>query len=416
VLTAIREAKISGLCGPLLNALPLCKDDSLRSALRLALVATAVPADGPLLRQQLASADPQARILAIATLAQLLGPAADADANLLLIDPSDQVQAAAARELANHGRREALPPLVRLLESDDPAARASASRTLRAATGQQLGYTAYDAPAPRAAAVQKWHAWLAQHGQTATLATPLRDAGLDLGRLLVCDHTQNLLLEFDATGRKLWQQQVGLQPWACQGLPSGHRLVGCYGDRAIFEYDAAGREVWRYEGLPGGPTSVERLDNGNTLVACTEGGAVLEIDPTKKVVWKAALEGRPVDAHRLEDGRTLVTLQHGQKIVEIDGAGQVAWEIAGVGMAFSAQRLESGNTLVCAIGITQVREFDRRGNVVWAQGKFVNPYGAQRLPSGNTVVVDTTGVTEIDLIGAVVNRLELPNLSRMSRY
>ncbi|HZN33250.1 MAG TPA: hypothetical protein VFB80_05500, partial [Pirellulaceae bacterium] len=130
----------------------------------------------------------------------------------------------------------------------------------------------------------------------------------------------------------------------------------------------------------------------------------------------ATLEGRPVDAHRLEDGRTLVALQHAQKVVEVDSAGQKVWELAGVGMVFSAQRLESGNTLICAVQTPQVREFDRRGNVVWAQGKFVNPYGAQRLAGGNTVVVDATGVTEIDPLGATVNRLEMPSLSRMSRY
>ena len=416
VLTTIREEKLPGLCSPLLNALPLCRDDTLRASFRRALAATAVPADAPLLRQQLGSADPQARIAAIATLAHLLGQPADAETLVLLIDPSELVQAAAARELANHGRRESLPPLVRLLESADPAVRANAARVLRAATGQQFGFTAYDAPVPRAAAVAKWKEWLAEQGQTVTLAFPLRDSALDLGRLLVCDHTQNKLLEFDVSGKKLWEQAVGQQPWACQGLPTGHRLVGCYGERAVIEYDAAGQEVWKFENLPGGPTSVERLENGNTLVACTEGGAVWEIDPAKKVVWKVGLEGRPVDARRLEDGRTLVTLQHGQKVVEIDGAGHQVWELAGVGMAFSAQRLENGNTLVSAVGVGQVREFDRRGNVVWAQGKFVNPYGAQRLAGGNTVVVDTSGVTEIDPSGAVVSRLELPNLSRMSRY
>jgi hypothetical protein len=92
------------------------------------------------------------------------------------------------------------------------------------------------------------------------------------------------------------------------------------------------------------------------------------------------------------------------------------WELAGVGMAFSAQRLASGNTLVCSTRVAQVREFDRRGNVVWAQGNFVNPYSAQRLSSGNTAVVDASGLWEIDPLGAVVSRLELPNLSRMSRY
>ncbi len=416
VLTTIREEKLTGLCQPLLAALPLCKDHSLRGSFRRALVATAIPADAPLIRELLASADPQARIIAIAALGEVLGPAADGDAIVLLGDPSEAVQAAAARALANHGRRESLSVLVRLLESANVAARTEAARTLRAATGQHFGYTVYDPPAPRAAAVARWHQWLAAHGPTATLSVPLHDAALDLGRLLVCDHTKSLLIEFDASGRKLWEQPVGQQPWACQGLPNGHRLVGNYGERSIVEYDAGGREVWRVESLPGGPTSVERLDNGNTLVACTESGQVLEFGPTKKIVWQAIVEGRPVDARRLDDGSTLVTLQHAQKVVELDASGRQVWELAGVGMAFSAQRLESGNTLVSAIQSPQVREFDRRGNVVWAQGKFVNPYSAQRLAGGNTVVVDTTGITEIDPQGAVVSRIEMLNLSRMSRY
>lgn len=416
VFAAVREEKLTGLCGPLLAALPLCKDESLRAGMRRALAATATPADAPLLRELLTRSDPQARILGLATLAQALGPAADQELLPLLNDPAEIVQVAAARALANHGRRESLAPLVRLLDSGEAIVRAEAARSLRASTGQHFSYTAYDAAPARSAAIARWKEWLAAHGDSATLTVPLRETAYDLGRLLVCDHSQNLLMEFDTSGRKLWQQEVGQQPWACQGLPSGHRLVGNYNERSVVEYDAAGREVWRIESLPGGPTSVERLDNGNTLIACTEGGQVLEYDAAKKVVWTAALEGRPVDAHRLEDGRTLVALQHAQKVVEVDSAGQKVWELAGVGMVFSAQRLESGNTLICAVQTPQVREFDRRGNVVWAQGKFVNPYGAQRLAGGNTVVVDATGVTEIDPLGATVNRLEMPSLSRMSRY
>ena len=415
VLAAVREERLPGLCGPLFGAAPLCQDESLRASLRQALAATATAADAPLLREQLAGEGAQRRGLAMATLEHVLGKSADAEALLLLRDPSEEVQAAAARALANHGRREALPALVNLLEADDVNTRVEASRVLRAATGQQFGYTAYDAPLPRAVAVANWRQWLAEQGGTATLTFPLREQ-TDLGRLLVCDHTQNLLLEFDAAGRKLWQQTVGQQPWACQGLANGHRLVGSYHDKSIVEYDLAGREIWRYDTLPGGPTSLERQASGNTLVSCTDSGQVLEISAANETVWKVAIDGRPVDARRLDDGRTLVALQHAQKVVEIDAAGQQVWELAGVGMVFSAQRLASGNTLVCSVRVPQVREFDRRGNVVWSKGNFVNPNGVQRLASGNTLVVDATGVTEMDSTGATVHRLEMPNLSRASRF
>lgn len=416
VVATIHERELPGLCQPLMASLPLCKDDSQQTALRRALVATAVESDTMFLRQQVSSPDPQARIAAIVTLGQLVGPAADDDARRLLADSEPLVQAAAARVLADHGHREAIEPLVRLLDSDQTNVRIEASRTLRAFTGQHFGYTVYDLPEKRAASLSTWKKWLDDESASAPLSFPLRDTPADLGRLLVCDHSQNLLLEFDAAGRKLWERQVAPQPWACLGLPNGHRLVGSYNEKSVVEYDDKGEEVWRVSELSGGPTSIQRLDNGNTLIACTEGGQVVEVDPAKKIVWNAPLEGRPVDARRLDDGRTLVTLQHGQKVIEIDSAGKQVWEIAGVGMAFSAERLENGNTLVAAIGHNQVREYDRSGNVVWSQGKFTNPYSAQRLATGNTVVVDTTGVAEIDTKGTVVFRLEMPNLSRMWRY
>lgn len=416
VLEVVQQRKLPGLCGQILAALPLCKDDALRGSLRRALVATVTPADGAILREHLSATDPHARIAAITTLAHLSGAAADGEVLRLLSDSDELVQAAAARALADHGRREALAPLVKLLASEQIPVRVEASRTLRAATGKHFGYTVYDAAEKRTAAVAQWKQWLDGEGAAAAMVFPLRDSPVDLGRLLVCDHNQNLLIEFDTTGKKLWQRQVGPQPWACIGLPNGHRLVGSFNERTVVEYDDGGEEIWRVGDLPGGPTSIQRLDNGNTLIACTEGAQIVEIDPAKKTVWRASLDGRPVDARRLDDGHTLVTLQHGQKVVELDAAGKPVWEIAGVGMAFSAERLQSGTTLVCAIGVNQVREYDKSGNVVWAQGKFANPYTAQRLASGNTVVVDTTGVTEIDPQGTTVFRLEMPNLSRMWRY
>jgi hypothetical protein len=416
VFSAIQERKVAGLSAPLFAVLPLCGDEHLRQQLRRALAVTAGPADAGFLRQQLASGDPQVRLAAIVALASVLGSEADAAAILLLSDPSEEVQATAARELANHGRREALPVLVRLLESSETAIRTRAIQTLRSLTGKHFEYTVYALPEQRRQEVTAWKEWLAADGMTAPLAFPLKDVAITLGRMLVCDHTQNLLVEYDTAGKMVWEAKVGTQPWACQGLPNGHRLVGSYQEKSLVEFDARGQQVWTFTGLPGGPTSVQRLESGNTLVACTEGGSVVEIDPAKKIVWQVTLEGRPVDARRLEDGSTLVTLQNAQKIIELDTLGKQTWEISGVGQAFSAERLENGNTLVCAIGHNKVREFDRAGRVVWERGAFVNPYSAQRLPSGNTLVVDTTGVIEIDQQGTVVSQLARASLSRAWRY
>ena len=417
VLSAIHEQKVPDLAQPLFAVAPLAGDQHLRGQLRRALAATAGERDVEFLKKQLATGDELARVAALATLSAVIGERVCPDAVSMLKDDSDEVRLTAAQVLASHGRRDGLTALVKLLEAESTELRGRAIQTLRAATGQHFGYTVYDPVEKRAEATTKWNQWLAAEGATVALILPLRETPLDLGRLLVCDHQQNALIEFDTAGKKVWEKTVGMQPWACLGLPNGHRLVGSYNEKSVVEFDAEGVEVWRVDGLPGGPTSIERLENGNTLIACTDGGQVVEIDQAKKIVWQASLEGRPVDARRLDDGRTLVALQNAQKVVELDERGRELWQISGLGQPFSAQRLEGGNTLVCALGQNaKVREYDRAGRVVWEEGSFNNPYSAQRLASGNTLVVDLAGVHEMDRQGTVVTKLQRQNLSRAWRY
>lgn len=415
-LSTIREEKLPGLAASLLKSLPLCDEEHLRTALRRALVATAQPADLPFLREGLKHADPQYRIAVLVAIAAIDPTVSVELARELSADPSPLVRVTAARTLAAADQRESLKLLVELLSSDELNVRLEAIRTLRGYTGQSHSFTPYAPAEERTASINTWNAWLANEGATAKLRHPLEEITVDLGRILVTSHGQNKVFEFDTTGKKLWEQATGPQPWACQGLPNGNRLVGSFSERSLVEYDATGKEIWRYAGLPGGPTSCHRLENGNTVIACTEGSQVIEVDMAKKIVWKATLDGRPVDARRLENGRTLVALQNSQRVVEIDESGKVVWEITDLGQPFSAQRLESGNTLVCSLNLPDVREYDRQGKIVWQQGKFTNPYSAQRLDSGNTLVVDATGVSEIDSSGVVIRKMEMGALSRAWRY
>ncbi|WP_254513174.1 outer membrane protein assembly factor BamB family protein [Anatilimnocola floriformis] len=415
-LMAIAQQKITGLATPLLEVSQFCTAEPLRSPLRRALVATLLPNDTSLLTAALKAPEADLRALAAYALPSASATLADEQLPKLLSDDSTAVKMVAARALANHGRREALPVLVELLGADDLPLRVEAFRTLKAATGQSHSFVVYDSAEKRATQQQGWRDWLAGDGKTAELKFPLRESQIELGRLLVCDQQQNQLIEYDAQGKVVWTKQTPPQPWGCQGLENGHRLVCCYTEKVVIEYDTKGDEVWKAGGLPGGPTSVQRLESGNTLLACTEGSELVEVDRSGKIVWRVQVEGRPVDARRLEDGRTLVALQNAQKVVEVDTAGKVVWELAGVGNAFCAQRLDNGNTLVCTVGNAQVREFDRDGKVVWAQGKFQTPYTAQRLSNGNTMVVDRKGVHEIDPAGEEVSLVATPRLSRAWKY
>jgi hypothetical protein len=416
VLMTIHRRQLARLAPQLLDIAHFCPDEPLRSSLRRALEASQTPADTSRLLAALQASQPEQRALAAATLPLQSPEAADKHLPALLTDGNARVKLAAARALANRGRREPLPVLVELLSSDELPVRVEAIRTLKAVTGQPLPYVVYDSVPRRAEQVTAWKRWVEQEGGSAKLHFPLRDLQVELGRLLICDQQNNQVVEYDSHGKEIWKQKTPAQPWGCQGLENGHRLVCSFAERLVVEYDAQGSEIWRATELPGGPTSVQRLDSGHTLLACTEGSEVVEVDRAGKIVWRAKIDGRPVDARRLDNGRTLVALQNAQKVVELDTDGKVAWEIGGVGNVFCAQRLDSGNTLVCSVGHAPIREFDREGKVVWTQGKFLTPYTAQRLSNGNTMVADRRGIHEMDPTGAIVQHVPTPRISRAHRY
>lgn len=415
-LAVVSRQKTPGLCEELLLRTNDCTTEGLQQVLAAAVEASVRPNDSPILRDSLSALDPQRRRLAVIGLVAASGQSAGDSLLPLLDDPDPGVQAAAAKGLVELGRREGLRSLVALLDAQDIRHRTLAYRTLRAATGAEITYVVYDPPDRRAPAIAAWKKWLAEEGATVSIRTPLTEVQVDLGRILICDPSGARLVEYDLDGRQLWEQSTPQQPWACLGLSNGHRLVGLFNDRALVEYDAVGKEIWRHSGLPGGPTSVQRLENGNTLVACTEGQEVQEVSREGAVVWRAKLAGRPVDARRLEEGTTIVALQNLGKVVEVDHTGKVIWELGGVPNVFCAQRLESGNTLVACLGMTLIREFSRDGKVVWSQGKFVNPYTCQRLASGLTLVTDQKGVYEMDQKGEIVRNWPVPRVSRAHRY
>jgi len=63
------------------------------------------------------------------------------------------VQAAETRDKGSVG------DLVKMLDSDDPATRVLAIRTLERITGETLGYDPHADATARAIATRKWHAW-----------------------------------------------------------------------------------------------------------------------------------------------------------------------------------------------------------------------------------------------------------------
>ena len=417
VFQVVQSKELKGLAPSVLACMPLCSQDSVRLAARQALAVTAVAADADLLRRVLSGDDVHLRIAAVGALAALLGEKANSDLLPLLNDADAQVCMEIAEVLADAGNREALPALGRLLASEDVKIRTRSARLLRTVTGKRFKYAAYVPAEKRAEATKAWQAWIAREGKTAKLMSAKRETPVTLGRTLICYHSSNRVIELDAQGNQVWQQQV-TKPWGCQGLPNGNRLIASHGSHTVVEYDASGEQVWAKADLPGPPFKVRLLKNGNILVACSESSKVLEIkrDTEGSIVWEATLPGQPIDARRLENGLTLVALQNESRVVEVDRAGKIVWSIENMSNPLSVERLENGNTLVCQQDAGAVRELDRKGDVVWEQTGFTRPSDIQRLPNGNTLIVDAQSVKEIDLDGEVKWERPGSNPSGVCRY
>ena len=68
----------------------------------------------------------------------------------------------------------AVPELVRQLDSDDPAVRFYAIRSLKSLTGQTFDYNYYDDADARKPALRRWQNWLAHRQQTAAAPSEKR--------------------------------------------------------------------------------------------------------------------------------------------------------------------------------------------------------------------------------------------------
>jgi outer membrane protein assembly factor BamB len=347
-------------------------------------------------------------------LEHLLGAEADSELLPFLESDDPRLRFTAAKALANHGERQALPVLVDLLEAENVQLRAQAAATLRQATGQAFSFVAYETPEKRDAARNQWAEWVKAHGQTARLTFPIPEERPLREHTLICNYQLKKVIELDANRKEIWSQELA-GAWGCQGLPNGHRLVTSYSQRVILEYDLAGQEVWRKDQLPGLPYSVERLGSGNTLVTCSN-NQVLEYAPDGSMVWQKTFNGTPRDAQRLDNGNTLVVLYSTQEIVEVDPKGDEVWRQGNLTRPMSAQRLPDGHTLVCQSAGQQVVELDRKGTVVWSQNLPQAIYDAQRLPNGNTLVVGSTGAAEYDPKGTRIWHLNQQGLRGIHRF
>lgn len=84
----------------------------------------------------------------------------------LLSDEPPEIRARAARRLGGVKEWEAIRYLVQGLEDDAPGVRAAALESLTELTGQSLGFDPDGSDEERAAAIGRWHAWMAENRES----------------------------------------------------------------------------------------------------------------------------------------------------------------------------------------------------------------------------------------------------------
>jgi outer membrane protein assembly factor BamB len=421
-LAAIPRQKASNVVGSILAAAPLFRQDSLVNNAARLVKAVAEEDDKELLQSAVTAGKEPASIIAAEAWA-IVDPETARPALKPWLGSGDaQVKLLASRALLQTGDHAALEALIAMLDNSDLQVRIRSYQSLLAATGKNdLSFTAYASAEERSKQISAWKDWYAADGKTAKLTLPLPETGTQLGRTLVCSHSQNKVVELDSTGKEVGRRTIA-QAWSALGLPNGNRLVAVTSQGRLVEYDDQWKETWVVDGLPAGIWSVDRAMDGNTLVAAADAAQVIEIKPNKekKVFWRGDGNGRPVFVKRLENGNTLICLQNQNKVIEVDGTGKHVWEASNLVNPFSAQRLENGNTLVAAMGINNngsIVEVDSAGRQtkVMKQG-LRQLYKAELLANGNLLYADSQGLHEIDGEGKNVWSRREVGITGFSRF
>ncbi len=111
--------------------------------------------------------------------------------------------------------------------------------------------------------------------------------------------TQNgFLAEIDAKGKELrlikFKEPSGWR-LGLDVLPGPRYLIAHQGANKVIEYDATGKPLWQC--AASSPTQVTRLKNGHVLITCNN-NLVIEVNRAGKTVWEQHLAGRPFRARR----------------------------------------------------------------------------------------------------------------------
>ncbi|GDY01822.1 hypothetical protein LBMAG49_11510 [Planctomycetota bacterium] len=239
--------------------------------------------------------------------------------------------------------------------------------------------------------------------------------GAQWGFTLICDYSDNRIIEVDDQGKVTLQLDDIFGAWDAECLDNGNLLITEFAVSRVREIDRKGKDVWVFEDLKS-PYDADRLPNGNTLIADTFGNRVIEVSPDQQIVWKYDQGIRPFDCDRLTNGNTLICDVIKDRVIEVSPKGEIVWEVKNMNNVHDADRLPNGNTLITLRSKGSVLEVDRAGTAVWHLDNLKQPSDADRLPNGNTIVAENDGVREFDRHNNVVWQKPMTWAVEVNRY
>jgi hypothetical protein len=396
-------SKPAGTTEALLNYLPFAEDEVVAGEVRAVLVRVAVR-DGkvdPALVAALKDPQPVKREAAGALLARVGLAEYMPEVHKLLDDPSPRVRLRVGLALVAARDKEAVAPLIRLLDQL-PAGETGLLEDLlyRLAGNGAPPQVAGSDPATRRKYRQAWEAWWKDNEAKVDPAL-LAQAGKSLGFTLVVLLDVGQVMELDAANRPRWRIDGLNFPLDVQLLHGGDRiLVAEHHGNRVTERDLKGKVLWEYR--VEGPLAAQRLPNGNTFI--TTRNRVMEVDKDGKEISAYTRPGGDffMKAQKLRNGDiACVTLLGVPRFIRLtpDGADYKEVRAFGVDLQTSGGRIEvlpNGNVLVPEKDNNRVAEYDAEGRVIH-EVAVEQPVAAVRLPNGNLLVTSMTQHRAIEL-------------------
>lgn len=195
---------------------------------------------------------------------------------------------------------------------------------------------------------------------------PFACLGTPDGRRFVMLYSTSCLLEFDGAGREI--RRIVDLPANVSGIcrrPNGNLVLAAgQDDDLILEIDATGKKVKSFV-IKGKPTSAEIGVNGNLIVTLYGAKQVVEVDASGQIVNTISFKEAPYHATPLVSGNLLVTFPQNRKIIECDPSGKVIHRIDCKKYAYHAQKMDDGTfTFADESGLYRV---DERGTEIVGQ-------------------------------------------------